>query len=84
MLWSSFLQKQALTGSLQISCSKDPFRKIQGRPESGLKKNPTLDVTLDSMQSMQKFLEQLFFQNTNGRMILKVQIAFFYNTNARF
>ena len=31
--------------------------------------NSTRDVSLESIQSMQKFSEQLFFQNTNGRML---------------
>ena len=81
--WSSFLQKQTLTGSLQNSCSKEVFRKNPRRPASALKKNTTLDVLLERRQSMQKFSEQLFFQNNNGRVLLKVQIAFFENTNGR-
>ena len=46
MLWSSFLLKQALTGSLQNSCSKELFRKFPGRPASVYKKNSTLDASL--------------------------------------
>ena len=74
MLWSSFLQKQAQTGSLQNSCSKELFGKVPGRPAGVLKKDSTLDVLLGGMQ---RFPEQLFFQNTNGWMLSKVQIAFF-------
>ena len=46
---------------LQNNCSKKFFAAIPGRPTSVLKKNSTLDVLLESMQSMQKFSEQLFF-----------------------
>ena len=61
VVWSSFLQKQALTGPLQNSCSREFFGKIiPGRTASALKKNSTLDVSLKSMQSMQTILEQLF------------------------
>ena len=35
------------------------------------------------MQSMQKFLEQLFFRTIDGRVLPKVQIAFFENNNER-
>ena len=58
MLWSSFLQKQALTGN---SISKEFFRKIPERPTNVLKKNPTLDVSLESMQSMQKIFGVVIF-----------------------
>ena len=74
MLWSSFLQKQALIDSLQNSCSNKLFEKVPGRSASLLKKDSTLDVLLKSMQT---FPEQLFFQYNNGRMLPKVQIAFF-------
>ena len=83
MLCSSFLQKQTLIGSLQNSYSKELFGKIPGKSASVFKKNSTLDVSLESMQNMQKFSKQLFFQNTYGRVVPKVQIAFFYNTNGR-
>ena len=49
---------------LQNSCSKELFGVIPGRLISVLEKNSTLDVSLESMQSMQKFSEQLFFKNT--------------------
>ena len=61
---------------LHSSCSKELFEKISGRCTSVLKKNSILDVSLESMESVQKFSEQLFFQNTNGRMLLNVQITF--------
>ena len=66
-VWVSFLQKQVLTASLQNSCSKELFGKLQGRPASVCKKIPTLDVSLEIMQIMQKCSEHLCFQNTmNG------------------
>ena len=60
---------QALKVSPQNSCSEELFGKTPGKPASLLKKNSNLDVSLESMQSMQKFSEQLFFQNTNGQML---------------
>ena len=38
MLWSSFLQKQALTGSLQKGCFKELFGKVLRKHASALKK----------------------------------------------
>ena len=49
-MWGSFLQKQAVTGSPQNSCSKEFFGKMPGRPVCILKKNSTLDVLLGRMQ----------------------------------
>ena len=49
---------------LQNSCSKELFGVIPGRLTSVLKKNSMLDVSLESMQSMRKFSEKLFFYNT--------------------
>ena len=44
-------------------CSEELFGKIPGRHASAYKKNSILDVSQESMQSVQKCLEQLFFQN---------------------
>ena len=71
MLWSSFLQKQALT-------AKELFGKVPGRSAGVLKKDSTLDVSLGSLQIL---WEQLFFDNTNGLMLPKIQVAFFWNTS---
>ena len=56
----------------QNSCSKELFRKVPGRPASVFKKGPTVDVL---QRSMQKLSEQLVFQNINGRILPKIQIA---------
>ena len=40
MLWSSFLKKQALAGSLQNSWSKELFGKVPDRSVSVLNINP--------------------------------------------
>ena len=63
-----FTEASALKGSLQNSCSKQLFRNVTGRPASVLKKDSTLGILLGSMQ---EFSEQLFFQNTSGRMLPK-------------
>ena len=44
-LWSSFLQKQTLTGSLQNNCPKQQL-KLPGLPVSVLEKEFTVDVLL--------------------------------------
>ena len=82
-MWSFFLQNQRLSGSLQNSCSKELFGKFPGGPANALKHNSTLDGLQKSMQSMQKFLEQLFFRTIDGRVLPKVQIAFFESNNER-
>ena len=46
-----------------LSCSKQLFGKVPGRPASTLKKDSTLDVLLGNIQ---KFSDQLFFQNTEN------------------
>ena len=56
-LSTCFLQKQALTGSLQRSCFKQLLCKSPLRPASVLKKDSTLHVLLESMQ---KFSEVIF------------------------
>ena len=73
MLWSSFLTKQALTGTLQSSCSKEIFGKVPGSPVSTPKKDSTMDVLL---KSMQKHSEQLFFHETMGRFFIKFKYPF--------
>ena len=42
-----------------------------------LKRAAPRGFLLERMQSMQNFLEQLFFQNINRRIFPKVQIVFF-------
>ena len=73
MLWSSFLQKQALTGSLQNSCLKKLFGRVLGRPESVLEKDSILDILLESMQ---KHSDQLTFHNTMGGCFQKFKYPF--------
>ena len=73
VLWSSFLQKQALTSSFRIAALKSFFGKIPGRSARVLKKNSTLYVSLERMQ---KFSGKLFFQNTtksSNNLFLKHQ-----------
>ena len=73
-----FYRRRCLQALSRISALKTLLGKVPGRPEFVLKKDSTLNVLLGSMQ---KFSKKLFFQNTNGLMLPKVQIVFFQNNH---
>ena len=54
ILWSSSLQKQALTGSLHYSC-KQLFGKLKERAVSVLKKDSAMEVSPGSFQRFSDF-----------------------------
>ena len=66
MLWNSFLQKQVHTGSLQNIWSEWLFEKLP----SVLKKDSNRDILLGSCQ---KCWVAIFFWNTNGQVLPKIQ-----------
>ena len=73
-----FYRRRCLQALSRISALKTLLGKVPGRSEFVLKKDFTLNVLL---RSMQKFSKKLFFQNTNGLMLPKVQIVFFQNNH---
>ena len=73
-----FYRRRCLQALSRISALKTLLGKVPGRSEFVLKKDFTLNVLLGSMQ---KFSKKLFFQNTNGLMLPKVQIVFFQNNH---
>ena len=68
------LTEASANGFVQNSCSKQLFTKLPERPANELEKDSNMNVSLGSFQ---KFTEQLFFQNVNGRVLPKIQAAFF-------
>ena len=56
-MWSSTLQNQALTGSLQNSCKK-LFGRLTGRALSVLQKDSTMDVSSGSFQRFSEFFSR--------------------------
>ena len=76
-LWSSFLQNQGLTCSLENNPSKQAFlENLREDPEKVFKKDSAIDALLGGFQ---KFQEQLLYQSIKGQFKQRLQ-----NLNRRF
>ena len=71
LLWSSFLQNQTLTCSLENSFYKQVFLKnYREDPEKVFKKDCAIGVLLGSFQKISK---KTFFRSTKRRLLPKIQ-----------